>query len=586
MAEPDNVKHLPLVQSEDNDNVSSSLVATAGLYMATIISLALMSMIFSILVTEKLAGGAELINNTGSLRMQVIRISRAQFLETGSANHLIGEEKKAFETKLFKLKQTTLGTSFNTPEIEKQYQQIVSQWQQLNSAPKAALPEDYDQFTSKLDNLVHLIQLESEKKLTLLRLIQSIAVLLILVISTIALIKINQLLAAPLKNLVHVAEEAGKGNFSAPIEFEADNELGLLAKTIKRMSSQLAYTYQDYEQIVAEKTRELTRSNESLEVLYKGARLLSNQEYDRVKSVIIQDMQALIGIGTIKIRLIHKHIDNLVVFQAGESGHPSNYKHSYQFSLEKHNKVFGDIIWEVPEGQSVEDWQKQLIQAMADIVATAIELGHQKNAENRLLISEERAIIARELHDSLAQSLSFLKVQMSLLTRKMEKKLPEEQIEETIVEIKSGLNKAYLQLRELLTTFRLKLDDPSIESALQGTIAEFTQKCQHPIRFSYDLPQHCLSANQEIHLLQIIREGLSNIHRHAKASEAGVRLSPKGELIKLDIWDNGAGLPGTLQTQGHFGLGIMRERVSSLKGQMYLKDHLPSGTMISITFEN
>ena len=62
-----------------------------------------------------------------------------------------------------------------------------------------------------------------------------------------------------------------------------------------------------------------------------------------------------------------------------------------------------------------------------------------------MLIAEERAVIARELHDSLAQSLSYLKVQMSLLTRKVQKKVPEEQVHETIDDIKNGLNNAYLQ---------------------------------------------------------------------------------------------------------------------------------------------
>ena len=221
---------------------------------------------------------------------------------------------------------------------------------------------------------------------------------------------------------------------------------------------------------------------------------------------------------------------------------------------------------------------------MADIIATAIELDQKRSSEKRLVIVEERAVIARELHDSLAQSLSYLKVQMSLLTRKMQKQLPQAQVEETIDDIKEGLNSAYLQLRELLTTFRLQLDDPSIKNALVGTITEFTAKCQHPIEFNYQLPANYLSANQEIHLLQIIREALSNIHRHAEATLAGVDISLKNSQVSVNIWDNGKGLPEPVNKHGHFGISIMAERAMSLGTEIHLTTRDELGTLVSFEF--
>ena len=236
------------------------------------------------------------------------------------------------------------------------------------------------------------------------------------------------------------------------------------------------------------------------------------------------------------------------------------------------------------------DWQKQILKGMADIMATAIELDQKRTSENRLVIVEERAVIARELHDSLAQSLSYLKVQMSLLTRKMQKQVSQTQVEETIDDIKDGLNSAYLQLRELLTTFRLKLDDPSIKSALASTVIEFSAKCQHSIEFDYQLPANYLSANQEIHLLQIVREALSNIHRHAEASLAGISIKLKGTQVIVKIWDNGKGFPESsldrTNNHGHFGVGIMQERAKSLNTHIHIDNRQAKGTIIYFEFSH
>lgn len=256
------------------------------------------------------------------------------------------------------------------------------------------------------------------------------------------------------------------------------------------------------------------------------------------------------------------------------------------FPLEKTNQLFGNLIWHFPKNKKTKEWQKQLLQTMADIVATAIELEQKRNINDRLLIVEERAVIARELHDSLAQSLSYLKVQMSLLTRKMQKNVGKEQISETIEDIKQGLNHSYQQLRELLTTFRLKLDDPSIEKALQGTVAEFSAKCQHPIKLEFKLPQSFLSANQEIHVLQIVREALSNVHRHAKAKNAGVSLKKNNNKVQVQIWDDGQGIIKNPNVQGHFGLGIMKERAKSLNTQIDLQSDNINGTCVLFEFEH
>jgi len=386
--------------------------------------------------------------------------------------------------------------------------------------------------------------------------------------------------------LVTVATEVGHGNFDSKIIHDSNDELGVLSRAINQMSTQLKSTYQDFEERVDKKTQELQQSNQSLEVLYRAARNLSNFEYHQIDQQIIAELEQVLGTGKVSIELSKQSINDLIIYTVKPNVIDHLCMNVHQFVLEKRGHFFGDIVWQLPKDEIPQAWQQQILQAMADIIATAIELEQKRNTENRLLIAEERAVIARELHDSLAQSLSYLKVQMSLLTRKMQKQLPEVQINETIEDIKQGLNNAYLQLRELLTTFRLKLEDPSLESALKGTVTEFSEKCQHPITLKVDLPQNELTANQEIHLLQIIREALSNVHRHAQASKAGVILVKEMNKIKLEIWDNGAGLPKDIEQYGHFGLSIMQERAKSLSSLIRLENNIPQGTKVSLELVN
>ena len=577
--------------------------------MAVIITLGLVSMISSILVTESLNGDAAQINDAGALRMQAIRISRAYYADVSPNKAQVKAEIHDFNIRLSQLllgkvldgehKKTDLS------EVEAQYQTILSLWQQvneqsfkiehLNREQLNHQTEKLDRFVVKLNYLVSLLQLESEKKLSLLRLIQGITLLLVLAVASVVLIKLNRKLIVPLKQLVKVAEHVGKGNFEVKANYNENNELGVLANAINQMSSELKYTYQEFEHRVDDKTLALTRSNQSLDLLYRAARnlagyTLSEQESAtfQIDPLIFKELEQLIGTGNISVNIDDSKQNNLVIDMINSKNITIdqlcfNY---HKFPLEKQNLLFGYLLWEIPKNTMANDWQKQILQGMADIIATAIELDQKRSSEKRLVIVEERAVIARELHDSLAQSLSYLKVQMSLLTRKMQKELPQAQVEETIDDIKDGLNSAYLQLRELLTTFRLKLDDPAIKNALLGTVTEFSAKCQHTIDFTYQVPANYLNANQEIHLLQIVRESLSNIHRHAKATLAGVDISLKENKIVVKIWDNGIGLPESIAKHGHFGVDIMTERAKSLNTKVYLSDRAGSGTLVSFEFSH
>src|SRR5690554_7214442 len=132
-------------------------------------------------------------------------------------------------------------------------------------------------------------------------------------------------------------------------------------------------------------------------------------------------------------------------------------------------------VW-YPKGSPLPDSVRRLLNALADQLATAIYLQRRIEEQQQVTLMNERTIIARELHDSLAQSLSYLKMQVARLERMQAKGVGPEIQAPVFDELRTGLDSAYRQLRELLTTFRLKLEGPGLASALHQTVTELGER--------------------------------------------------------------------------------------------------------------
>lgn len=152
-------------------------------------------------------------------------------------------------------------------------------------------------------------------------------------------------------------------------------------------------------------------------------------------------------------------------------------------------------------------------------------------------------------------------------------------------ELKEGLDTAYRQLRELLTTFRLQMDGRGLGNALTETVAEFNARGDVRITLNNSLKGNLLSVNEEIHLLQIAREALANVLHHSIATHAEVNLrSLNGEQVELSVEDNGIGLPEQAERVNHYGLAIMHERASSLSTHLVISPGTQGGTCVRLQF--
>jgi two-component system nitrate/nitrite sensor histidine kinase NarX len=223
-----------------------------------------------------------------------------------------------------------------------------------------------------------------------------------------------------------------------------------------------------------------------------------------------------------------------------------------------------------------------IIETVGHHVSNALLNMRRTEQKHRLAVLEERSVIARELHDSIAQSLSYLRIQVTRLEKCLEQNHDARPIAE---ELKQGLSGAYRELRELIVTFRLRIDERGFNVALQETITEFSTKLGFPIELSNSLSGLLLSGNEEMHVIRIIREALSNIERHAEAKNARVNISVDAyHAVTVRITDNGKGFDTSKPPTNHFGVNIMHDRSQILDGRLEIDTAPGAGTTISLNF--
>jgi two-component system nitrate/nitrite sensor histidine kinase NarX len=245
---------------------------------------------------------------------------------------------------------------------------------------------------------------------------------------------------------------------------------------------------------------------------------------------------------------------------------------------------YGVLQLEMQPGKELAPWQTQLLEALSRHIGIAIGTARRSEQSRRVSLLEERAALARDLHDSLAQSLAYMKIQVSRMKPLLDDPQRANEAREVLAELREGLNSAYRQLRELLTTFRLRIEGEGLAAALRTTVTEFSGRGGIPVTLDVHLAGCTLSPNEEIHALQIIREALSNVLNHAKATKAEVRVTCKSDgSVSASVTDDGLGIRQAAGAH-HYGMTIMDERAKNLGGRLTVENLPTSGTRVTLNF--
>lgn len=242
----------------------------------------------------------------------------------------------------------------------------------------------------------------------------------------------------------------------------------------------------------------------------------------------------------------------------------------------------GILLVEMEPDRQLDSSEIKVLEITAHLLEMIAKYQSHDEEGRRLAVLEERSAIARELHDSLAQSLSFMKIQMARLQSKQQDK---EKLDSIIQELREGLDNAYRELRELLTTFRVHMDLRGLGYAVQAAIDEFSQRSDIAISLDNRLVNCRLTVNEEFHILHVVREALSNIVRHSGAQHVSILMLKKSTgTIELTIDDDGVGLAPGSSTYDHHGQAIMKERALNLGGKVDVMNRRHGGARVRLVF--
>ena len=604
---------------------AESLVVRLGIALGTIVLLALAATISATVFAELSTGKAAAINLAGSLRMQSYWIT-LQVLRSGDIGRPPAELQQAmieFETRLNS--PLLLGSipSDSADPTRRAYERVAASWSStLKPAVARAVTEGAparDAFVSRMaayvldvDRLVYLLEHDLEQRIQALRLIQGAGLFAIVVVMFISLFLMHAQVIIPLADLLQCARRVRVGDFTVRARHAGEDELGQLGQSFNYMVEDLSRSYATLEARVREKTEQLARTNVSLEVLYNTTRTLAENPLTQATlDGVMHDIERVIGLkaGAICAREENDRRGFPVALHAGseqakswcqqercyecfnagaaESGVRivgSGEERMLSVPLSEGGKPYGVMLLQLPSGIEVEEWKMKLLESIGHHIGAAFATAKRSDERRGIALLEERSVIARELHDSLAQSLSYLKIQVARLKQQLHARDTREQALEVVEELKLGINNAYRQLRELLTTFRLRIDGRGLSEALEETIREFSQRAGLEVRLHDRLLGHELDSSEQIHVLQVVREALTNVEHHAHARRADVRLAIERDRIRVEVEDDGVGIKDAEPPTHHYGLAIMRDRAATLGGTLLVGRRAGGGTRVELEF--
>jgi len=221
---------------------------------------------------------------------------------------------------------------------------------------------------------------------------------------------------------------------------------------------------------------------------------------------------------------------------------------------------------------------------VAAIVPYRTNLNIRRRIEREAII-EERRRIAREIHDGVAQSLGYLNLKTKLVSDSVSSQNTVQALTE-LGDIRKVMQDTYEDIRESIDQLSAETRNLPIVPALANYVREFGDN--NGIKVQFDVPKGFpqLSPVAELQLLRIAQEALTNVRRHALATEVGVKLGHTKQAVEMIVRDNGQGFTlSDLEKSppGYHGLKIIKERAEGLGGSLDISTAPREGTAIMVS---
>jgi two-component system nitrate/nitrite sensor histidine kinase NarX len=197
------------------------------------------------------------------------------------------------------------------------------------------------------------------------------------------------------------------------------------------------------------------------------------------------------------------------------------------------------------------------------------------------IVRNERRLIAAAVHDSVAQTLTFVNMRLPLIEDAL---LAHDDalVRRYLCELRDAVGVAHTSLREIVTELRTRIDPRGLLPALDGLAAKFRQRSGIPLDVNNAAPALELGADREAEFFHVVQEALTNVERHARARRAWLRIDPlPAGGVRACVEDDGVGIAAPAPDgRAHHGLAIMRERAQRLGGSMQISARPGGGTRV------
>ncbi|WP_405122770.1 PAS domain S-box protein [Pseudomonas sp. M20] len=237
--------------------------------------------------------------------------------------------------------------------------------------------------------------------------------------------------------------------------------------------------------------------------------------------------------------------------------------------LEDGAYVWDGIVWDITESKRIE----------LELAASREQL-RELSAHLESVREEEKARIAREVHDELGQMLTVLKLETSMCELAYAQLDPG--LNERLNSMKRLIAQLFQLVRDVATALRPPILDAGIASAIEWQARRFEARTQIPclVQVPDNLP--ALSDAKAIGLFRILQEALTNVMRHAQAHTVELTLVLEGDELCLTVSDDGVGFVAAAGRPTSFGLVGMRERVLIMGGRLVLESEPGEGTSLKV----
>jgi len=624
--------------------LSTRIVVLSAVALALVLSM----ISGTLWLSWQLDGAGAAINDAGSLRMRANAVAIALWETRLGEPAQLDDQINQLDDTLHRLRSGDPARPLflpDDPTIHAQFRRVASAWD--TRLKPAALSERTSgtgepsvylallpHFVDNANQLVSLMERENARKTTLLRTSQ-VALAALSCVGTAAIVYMLYLwFVVPVQRLQDGLSRIEAREFDTRLPVTTEDEFGHLAQAFNRMVAELQTLYRDLAARVDAKTAQLAAQNRELGLLYEMTACLNGHEQAEVlcRDFLKRLMREFDAAGG-SVRLISAEDNNLHMLVSegltdelvntercmaanecvcggaasspempvirdlrGASGGDrelakgcmrAGFTHVAAFSIVSQDEVLGSFSLHFRHERPISPSGVQLLRTLGRHLGAALKNGRLAALARQLAVSEERNLVAQGLHDSIAQGLSYLKMQVQLLDDAVRTGNLDE-IGELVPLLAGGVEESYEDVRELLLNFRTRLAPGALRPAVEDTVARFRRQSEAEMTLDYrDEGGPPLPADQQLQVLFILQEALSNVRKHAEAQNVHVTIV-NGRDFRLLVEDDGIGYdPADLDTEGeaHVGFHIMRERAHRLAASLHLVSGPGRGARVELVLD-